>query len=124
MISREEWKLDLDELEVVLGAWLFFSPWAFGQAEAVINIGILSVLGLLVAADGMWALAKPSMRSPEWVMVLLGLAVMLAPWPLGLMDRFALTWNAWIAGGALILLAGLTFFTKVEEGADRTRMAH
>jgi hypothetical protein len=124
MISRENWKLDLDEVEVVLGVWLFASPWVFGQAEDTTKIGLMSLLGLLVTADGMWALAKPGMRSPEWVMVVLGLAAAFSPWAFGMMGQAALTWNAWIVGAALVVLGAVAFFTTAEESSGRTRMAH
>jgi hypothetical protein len=124
MISREAWKIDLDELEVVLGVWMFFSPWVFAPAAAMSGIAVLSILGLVIAADGMWALGKPAMRSPEWLMVLLGLGVVCSPWLLGLTGETALTWNVWIVGVALVVLAGLASFTKVEGESDTTRMAH
>jgi hypothetical protein len=124
MISRENWKLDLDEVEVVLGTWLFASVWVFGQPDDLMKIGAMSLLGLVVAADGMWALAKPGMRSPEWVMVVLGLAGAFMPWAFGLMGQAALTWNAWIVGAALIVLGGVAFFTTAGGTSGTARTAH
>jgi len=124
MISREEWKIDLDELEAVLGVWFFFSPWMFAGMVSGWSIALMSGLGLLICADGMWALAKPAVKSPEWVMVALGAIVVASPWLLGLMGEAALAWNAWIVGVALIALAVLTFMTKIEGESKTPRTAH
>ncbi len=124
MISRKVWKIDLDTVESVVGLWLFFSPWVLMPAASMSNILIVAVLGLLVAADGLWAVAKPDLRSPEWVMVLLGIGVGVSPWLMGTMGETAMVWNAWIVGAALVVLAGLTFALNTGRKSGRSIMAH
>jgi hypothetical protein len=124
MMSRQAWKVAFDYVEVLLGVWLFFSPWVLAPAAAMYSILAMTILGFVIAADGVWALAKPAMRSPEWVMVVLALAVIFSPWALGLLDQTTVAWNAWIVGAALLVIAGLTFLAKFEGKSETTKMAH
>jgi SPW repeat-containing protein len=112
VIPHLRWKEDLDELDVVLGLWLFVSPWMLGASVEFSKIAVVVILGLVVAAVGLWALGKPAMRAPEWTMLALGIVVFLMPWLLNFGSEAHVAWNAWIVGVALVAFAVLTFFFK------------
>lgn len=96
-----EWRNEriCDVLNLVLGAFLFFSPWIFGFASGAqtqnatisgIVIVILSVAAL--AAFATWE---------EWLNLIVGLWLVVSPWVLG----FANTTAAYVAIAVGILVA-------------------
>lgn len=86
-------------------------------------MGMMTIVGLLVAADGLWALGKPEMKTPEWITFLAGAAVFLSPWLPGLGAEGAIAWNAWIVGGVLMALAGTTLFVRPGKASSPTKAA-
>jgi hypothetical protein len=90
-----------DAASLLVGVWLVSSPFAldFGGAAAWITI----VLGLFVVLAGVEGLALPSYLE-EWVEILLGLALALAPWTIGY-EQASATANSVLSGILVILLA-------------------
>ncbi|MCC6889364.1 MAG: SPW repeat protein [Hyphomicrobiales bacterium] len=98
-----EWRNErvCDVLNLILGAFLFFSPWIFGFASgaqtqnAVISgiaIMVLSIAAL--AAFATWE---------EWLNLIIGLWVVVSPWVLGFADTTA----AMVALAVGILVAAI-----------------
>ena len=94
-----------DWINLVLGAWLFASPWLMNYADALPN-----------AAGNAWALgaaivllAAVAMHMPkaweEGVNILLGAWVAISPWVLGFTSNDEVTTNAVVVGGLVTLLA-------------------
>src|SRR4029077_13632604 len=69
-----------DVASLVLGVWLVLSPFALGFAGAAVWITI--VLGLCVILFAVEGFVIPSYLE-EWGEVLLGLALVVAPWTVG-----------------------------------------
>jgi hypothetical protein len=112
MISREGWKLDVDGLDLVLGVWLFVMPFMLGVTLPRNTVIALAALGLIAAADASWAFAKPNMRTPEWLMGLVGVVLFLSPWVLQFVAETAVAWNAWILGAIFAIDAVLGYVAR------------
>lgn len=94
-----------DWANVVLGVWLFFSPWIFGYGDgAAANAWLFGGTAVVV---GFWALGRPGSRTAEWSNVALGTWMFFAPWVMGFgITTQAGAFNAWIIGAAIAILAG------------------
>jgi hypothetical protein len=122
-----------DWANIVLAIWLFISPWvlAFGMGPAAApagtaggtagaaasaagtggNLGgvaawdawVLAVIVFIVAISALGRLA----RGQEWLNLLLGIWIFIAPWVLGFVVLSAAAWDHWIVG-ALIFLVSLS----------------
>ena len=100
-LSSRRWQ---DQLILVLGVWLLFSPFVLGypsdSAQAINAIVAGAVIALLAAFDlyktYMWAVV---------VNMLIGLWVAVSPWVPALADRANLMTNNVIVGIAVLVLA-------------------
>lgn len=99
--SRRRWQ---DQLILVLGVWLFFSPFVLGhpaQSTQALNAWLAgTVIALLAAFD--------LVKTHVWAVVvnlLVGLWVAVSPWVPLTMDRGKLMTNNLIVGAAVLVLA-------------------
>lgn len=99
---RQRWE---DWLNLVLGAWLFISPWLLGYSNATAAAWNAYIVGAAFAIFALIALGKPD-RWEEWVNVVIGAWAVISPWVLGYAAVTAATWNAVIVG-AIVLLVSL-----------------
>ena len=90
-----------DAASLLLGVWLVLSPFALGLAGAAVWITI--VLGLCVVLAAVEGLVLPSYLE-EWVEILFGLALVVAPWAVGY-ESVSATINSALSGVLVILLA-------------------
>jgi hypothetical protein len=98
-----------DAASLLVGVWLVLSPFALGFAAAVTWITILLGLGvILFALEG---IVVPSYLE-EWGEILLGLALLVAPWVVGYESVSATVSSA--ASGLLVIL-----FAAWELATDR-----
>ena len=67
----------------------------------------LVVLGVLIAAAGLWSLAAPGSVASEYVHVVLGVLLFISPWVLTYSDLGGASWTSWIAG-VLAVIVGAT----------------
>lgn len=124
-----------DAANMVIAIWFFISPWVlqFGQNASVApleqgtpatdvvgaaawNAWVLGVIVFLVALSAMGRLA----RGQEWINLLLGIWIFIAPWVLG----FAYGPYGWAAGdhwivGALIFIVSAAALWQI--GQERSR---
>ncbi|UGQ47035.1 SPW repeat protein [Massilia endophytica] len=95
-----------DELILLLGIWLFLTPWIFAYTIPSPHAWNAFVCGLAMAVLAAFDLYKRYF----WAVVgtvLLGLWVALSPWVLFAgFDHIAMMWNNLIAGLAAAILAG------------------
>jgi len=70
-----------DVLNLVLGGFLFFSPWIFGFASGVQSQNAM-ISGIVIAVLSIAALAAFA-QWEEWLNLVVGLWVMVSPWVLG-----------------------------------------
>jgi SPW repeat len=110
-----------DWANVVLAIWLFISPWAlrFGIAQAVngspvaVNHAAWNawVLGIIVFLVALSALGSIQVWQEYWNLVL-GAWIFVAPWALGFVGLSRASWDHWIVG-ALIFLVALSGISQV-----------
>lgn len=110
-----------DWANLVLAIWLFISPWVinFG-ASAVATTGAAAgtavtpaasnaawnawVLGVIIFLVAISAIGR--LRAwQEWVNLLLGIWLFVAPWALGFTQLGGAAWDHWIVGVLVFLLA-------------------
>jgi hypothetical protein len=96
-----------DLASLLLGAWLVLSPFALGFTGAALWITI--VLGLCVILFAVEGFVIPSYLE-EWGEVLLGLALMAAPWTFDYESVLA-TVNSVVSGILVILFAAWELLT-------------
>ncbi len=93
-----------DPVNALLGAWLILSPWILGFQNVVIATTSTAAIGALLIATGLGAM-QFAQAWEEWLDVILGLALMLAPVLLGFDAVDAALQNALITGGVVTALA-------------------
>ena len=111
------WSRWQDWTNLVLGVWLFLSPWLLGFAGSAAAAWNAWLLGAVVVVFALWALAAPRSRGAQWWLVISAAWVFIAPWVLGFAGVSAGAWNAWIVSVAVALaafwaLAGIAGATK------------
>jgi hypothetical protein len=97
-MSQQRWQ---DRLNLVLGAWLFVTPFvvgAYGMGGA-----ITAVLGATIVIVSAWALRRPGEIAPEYANVVLGACAFIAPFVLYV---YAVAWMSWVVGLLVMLIAG------------------
>jgi len=62
---------------------------------------------VLLAITGLWSLAVPGSAASEYVHIVLGVLLFLAPWVLGYSALAGASWTSWI-GGILAVIVGAT----------------
>jgi SPW repeat-containing protein len=101
-----------DVANLILGAFLFASPWIFGfdagkasenAAIAGIVIAILAIAAL--AAFAVWE---------EWLNLIVGLWVLVSPWVLGFQGTKAMTVDV-IVGAAVAILAAIELWIMSQQ---------
>ena len=113
---REHWQ---DWLNAALAIWLFVSPWVLnfggvvngGAATATAAIAMTAawnawVLGVIVFVLAIMA-ARQLGSGPEWLNVLLGAWIFIAPWVLGFVGFPAAAWDHWILGAVIAIVGFL-----------------
>lgn len=93
-----------DVANLVLGAILFISPWVFGFAAGA-PYGNAFVSGIVIAVISLAALAAFAVWE-EWLNLIAGVWVLVAPWVLGFAQGPALTVHV-IIGAIVAILAAV-----------------
>lgn len=96
---RQRWE---DWVNLVLGAWLFLSPWVLSYTTAQGAAWNAYIFGIAIIVFTVWALSIPKPWE-EWVNTVLGLWLIISPWVLGFTAQMAAMWNSIIVG--LVVLA-------------------
>jgi hypothetical protein len=104
-----------DVVNLILGMVLFFSPWAFD-----LSVGpqwqTASIVGVVIALLSIAALAAFALWE-EWLNLIAGLALIVAPWLLGFQNSDAMTIDVAI-GVVVAALASFEVWT-LRERAQR-----
>lgn len=110
-----EWKNErtCDVLNLILGALLFISPWAFAftagpqSQNAVISGIVIAVLSIAaLAAFAQWE---------EWLNLIVGLWVVASPWLLGFTDTTAM-WVHVVIGAIVAAIAAVELWMTNHDG--------
>ncbi|HEX5323667.1 MAG TPA: SPW repeat protein [Capsulimonadaceae bacterium] len=98
------WHRWQDWVNLILGIWLFIAPWVWHGA--VSPSWDAWVLGVIVVVMSLWALSMPNMAFPEWINVIAGIWLFIAPWVLGFYSAsHAPAWNQWVIGVIVFILS-------------------
>lgn len=92
-----------DWAQLILGVWLFFSPWILGYTEFGNAAGNAYIIGIAITVLGLAELyrARPW---EEWTNLILGVWLVISPWVLGFTDINRATQNAVVVGIIMIIL--------------------
>lgn len=100
-LSAKRWQ---DQLILLLGLWLFITPWVFTYPIPSPQAWNAYVAGAVIAILAAFELYKTYF----WAVVvnlLLGIWVAISPWVMKLASQRELMWNELIVGVAVIVLA-------------------
>ena len=90
MTMKQRWQ---DWVGLVLGAWMFFTPWIFGfTGMASYSAHILGLGSALFFATALW---RPEMWE-EWVNLAFAALMFVSPFALAFTSIAAAAWNHWI----------------------------
>ena len=125
MVSKS-WQ---DWLLLLGGVWLFTAPWALNSSADAGSSWNAWTLGVLVVATAWWALARPADRFAEWLQALFGVWLFVAPWVLGFSGLATASWNAWLVGVGIVVVAWWALAQKAAGtvqriGSTRDHVAH
>lgn len=100
---RSRW---VDWINLLLGIWLFISPWVLGLAtRRAASPGNFWWVGGAIFFFALWALTAPWARWTEWINIILAVWLFISPWVLGFAQVPRAAWNAWIVAVIVFLLA-------------------
>jgi hypothetical protein len=63
------------------------------------------IVGLLLVAVSLWALARLGAGVTEWVRIVLGVWLFFVPWILGFVATGVIAWTSWVIGILVVALA-------------------
>lgn len=90
---------------LILGVWLFISPWVLAYVVTGGNPWSAWLSGAIVFFVALWALAMPTLAWTEWVIGIVGIWVFISPWVLHFTSLHRDAWDAWIVGALIFILA-------------------
>ncbi|WP_303908436.1 SPW repeat protein [Thiohalomonas denitrificans] len=93
MEQKQRWQ---DWVSLILGIWLFLSPF-FGIGIVETAAWNSWIFGAVVAVMSAWALARPQIWE-EWVNLVVGIWILIAPFILAFTAENAAMWNHIIVG--------------------------
>jgi len=100
-------KRTLDVVNLILGVWVFISPWIFSVQDNVAAIWSMVILGGAIVILSLWAMSQVNNIAPEWINILLGALLFLSPWAMSYVAYLGAAWSAWLCGAAVVLLAAI-----------------
>jgi uncharacterized membrane protein HdeD (DUF308 family) len=105
---------------LIAGAYAALSPiWVRTTGERD-GYWALIALGVLLAVTAAFSLAMPAVVATEWLTVLFGALLFVAPWVLTYTDRVGASWTSWVVGAITVVLGG---FTALSSGNRPPRQA-
>lgn len=101
----KQWARWQDWAILVLGTWLYSSPWALEYSRSAARNAWM--LGLFTVVAAAWLVAGAGTRVLQGTMALLGVCVFCAPWALGATEPTPdlAAWNNWLVGAGITVLA-------------------
>jgi len=101
---------------LVLGVWLFFSPFALNFSETKSALYEHLILGFLIVAFALWRAIemseKAALTGASWTVAGLGILALIAPFVLGYSTITVAVWNDVIIGAAVMALAVFNAFQE------------
>ena len=112
-INAQDW------INLICGALLFVSPWVLGFADNVMATRTAWVGGVVIAIMGIAALVQFA-EWEEWVALIAGVLMIIAPWVLGFA---AVTYAVWtcVVLGIVVAVASVSEIWMVHHPAMTAR---
>jgi SPW repeat len=92
-------------LNLVVGVWLFISPWVLGTTSDAATAWNAWIIGAAIFVVALIALGTPASVAAPWVNVVLGAWLFVSPWVLRYTDVSDGAINAWVFGVVTVLVA-------------------
>jgi SPW repeat-containing protein len=107
VMAEQKWKKEAvaDVINLVLGAWLFLTPWIFGFVSEAAASRNAWLSGIAIAAVAVGALAAFA-EWEEWISLALGVWVAVSGWVVGFAGYTTVTWVHVLTGIAVAVVAG------------------
>ena len=91
---------------LIAGLYAALSPiWVSTTGERGAFWALIA-LGALLAIAALVSLAMPGVVATEWLTVLFGVLLFVAPWVLTYTDRVGASWTSWVVGVVAVVLGG------------------
>jgi uncharacterized membrane protein HdeD (DUF308 family) len=91
---------------LIAGLYAALSPiWVSTTGECGAFWALIA-LGALLAIAALVSLAMPGVVATEWLTVLFGVLLFVAPWVLTYTDRVGASWTSWVVGVVAVVLGG------------------
>jgi hypothetical protein len=105
-VPTGRWQRWQDWANLILGIWLFISPWILGLISPRSgSVGDFWWVGAFIFLLALWSLGMRGPVVAEWLIVLLAIWLFISPWVLGFSHVPRAAWNAWIFGVIAFFLA-------------------
>jgi hypothetical protein len=114
-IMKARWQ---DGLNILLGIWLFVSPWVFGLYSTAADWNFF-IIGVAVVVFGIAAMNQRALWE-ESVNFVLGVWMFFSPWLVGYSAATGLRDNAVIVGLAVVILSLWAYFERRSHTAPVT----
>jgi hypothetical protein len=92
-------------LNVVVGVWLFISPWVLGTTSDGATAWNAWIIGAAIFVVALIAISSPASVVAPWGNVVLGVWLFISPWVLRYTDVSDGAVNAWVFGVVTVLVA-------------------
>ena len=89
-------------MNLLVGIWVFLSPWVIGYHSGGAVISICVIVGISLSFSAIAALTAFRLWE-EWVKLVLGVWLLVSPWLLGFSGVTALMWNAVLSGAFIVV---------------------
>ena len=95
-----------DWITAALGVVLFITPFVFGDTSQTAAAWTAYVGGVLLFVFGGGSLLLRLNANVEYLPLIVGILLFLAPWILGFSNTTAMAWSAWVIGVLAFVNAG------------------
>jgi VIT1/CCC1 family predicted Fe2+/Mn2+ transporter len=113
-----------DWITAALGVILFITPFVFGDTSQTAAAWTAYVGGVLLFVLGVGSLLLRWNNTVEYLPLIVGVALFLAPWVLGFSGITAMAWSAWIIGVVAVISAGYALLAGGNLTGRRSATAH
>jgi VIT1/CCC1 family predicted Fe2+/Mn2+ transporter len=113
-----------DWITAALGVILFITPFVFGDTSQTAAAWTAYVGGVLLFVFGGGSLLFRWNNTVEYLPLIVGVALFLAPWLLGFSGIAAMAWSAWIIGALAVISAGYALLAGGNLTGRRSATAH
>ena len=92
-------------LNVIVGIWMFISPWVLGTTSDAPTAWNAWIIGAAIFVVALIALGTTASAAAPWANIVLGVWLFISPWVLRYPDVSDGALNAWIFGVVTVLVA-------------------